>query len=234
MGEVRNIMNEIKLNIKLRPIRFIFLVKPNDKKNILKIFQINTLLWGGKFNPIIPFFKRVPKWWSTHYKAYNAKQILNNYLDFFEPDFIVEAEEGLADDIIFDKERILQLDNLLKEDEYDANKYGLNINDLYLHLYEKKYQFERKHKLSIINVKAKEKYLQPLIFCIFGSFINNEEEFSYFERNYLDIFEPNEIELNAKSLAEIYKSQYFAPIDIGHIKIDIQYYNTPKKADNFL
>jgi len=31
-------MNEIKLNIKLRPIRFVFLVNPNDKKNILKIF----------------------------------------------------------------------------------------------------------------------------------------------------------------------------------------------------
>ena len=218
-------MNEIKLDIKLRPIRFIFLVKPNDKKNILRIFKINTILWGGKFNPIIPFFKRTPKWWRNNYKAYNAKQILNNYLDFFEPDFVVEAEKGLTDDIVFDKERILQLDNLLKEDEYGGNRYGLNINDLYLHLYDKKYQFERRHKLSIINVKAKEKYLHSFISCIFGSFLN-EEEFSYFEENYIDIFEPNEIQLGAKSLAEIYKSQYFAPIDIGHAKIDIQYHDS--------
>jgi len=179
-------MNEIKIDIKLRPIRFIFLVKPNDKKNILRIFKINTTLWGGKFNPIIPFFKRTPKWWNSNYKTYNAKQILNNYLDFFEPDFIVEAEKGLANDIVFDKERILQLDNLLKEDEFGGNRYGLNVNDLYLHLYDKKYQFERRHKLSIINVKAKEKYLQSFISCIFGSFIN-EKEFSYFEKNYIDI-----------------------------------------------
>ncbi len=218
-------MNEIKLNIKLRPIRFVFLVKPNDKKNILKIFQINTLLWGGKFNPIIPFFKTVPKWWSAHYKSHNAKQILNNYLDFFEPDFIVEAEKGLADDITFDKKRILQLDNLLKNDEYGGNQYGLNVNDLYIHLYEKKYQFERRHKLSIVNIKAKEKYLQSFISCMFGSFID-EEEFSYFEKNYIDIFEPNEIKLNVKSLTEIYKTQYFAPLDIGRAKIDIQYHES--------
>jgi len=215
-------MNEIKLNIKLRPIRFVFLVKPNDKKIISKIFQINTFLWGGKFNPIIPFFKRVPKWWNEHYKSYNSQQILDNYLDFFEPDFIVEAEKGLADGIIFDKERILQLDNLLIRDEYGAERYGLNVNDLYIHLYEKKYQFERRHKLSILNVKAKEKYLQPFIFCLFGSFLE-DEEFSYLENNYIDIFEPNEIQLNGDSLAEIYKSQYFAPLDVGHTKIDIQY-----------
>lgn len=217
-------MNEIKLNIKLRPIRFVFLVKPNDNENILKIFQINTLLWGGKFNPIIPFFKRVPKWWNENYKSYNSQQILDNYLDFFEPDFIVEAEKGLADDIVFDRERILQLDNLLTGDEYGAERYGLNVNDLYIHLYEKKYQFERRHKLSIVNVKAKEKYLQPFISCLFGSFIK-DEEFSYLEKNYIDIFEPNEIQLNGNSLAEIYKSQYFAPLDIGHAKIDIQYHD---------
>ena len=55
-------MDEIRLDIKLRPIRFLFLVKPSDKRSLEKIFQINTLLWGGKYNPIVPYFKRVPKW----------------------------------------------------------------------------------------------------------------------------------------------------------------------------
>ena len=215
-------MNEIKLNIKLRPIRFIFLVKPNDKKNILKIFQINTILWGGKFNPIIPFFKKVPKWWSDHYKSYNAKQILNNYLDFFEPDFIVEAEKGLANDMNFDNKRILLLDNLLHDGQYGENKYGLNVNDLYTHLYEKKYQFERRHKLSIVNVKAKEKYLKNFISCIFGSF-PEDADFSYLKSNYMDIFEPKNIELDAKSLLELYSSQHFSPLEIGHSKIDIDF-----------
>ncbi|MDD2829000.1 MAG: hypothetical protein PHW18_05440 [Sulfuricurvum sp.] len=218
-------MSNVKVDIKLRPIRFVFLVKPNDKKNILKIFQINTFLWGGKFNPIIPFFKQVPKWWSKHdHLKYNAQQIINDYLDFFEPDFIVEAEKGLADNIDFDKDRILSLDNMLHKDEYRSlDEYGLNVNDLYIHLYEKKYQFERRHKVDIVNVISKEKSLKNFISCTFGSF-PEDEDFSYLEKNYIDIFEPASIELDAKSLLELYSSQYFAPIDIGHTRIDINFF----------
>ena len=213
-------MDKIQINIKLRPIRFLFLVKPNDKKNILKIFQINTCLWGGKYNPIVPFFKRVPKWWGTNHNKQNANQILNDYLDFFEPDFIVEAEDGLADDIVFDKERILKLDNLIKTDEYGDNKYGQSVNDLYIHLYEKKYQFSIRHKPNIVLVKEKYKYEKYFIASIFGQFLE-DKEFDYFEENFNEIFEPNEITLDGKSLAELYSNHYFTPLDIGHAKIDI-------------
>lgn len=96
-------MNKIQLDIKLRPMRFLFLVRPTDKKNLKKVFQINTLLWGGKYNPIVPFFKRVPQWWGSNHKSYNATKVLNDYLDFFEPDFIVETEEGMTKDLVFDK-----------------------------------------------------------------------------------------------------------------------------------
>ncbi|BFO30620.1 hypothetical protein KoxyNG13_010930 [Klebsiella pasteurii] len=49
-------MAHISAVVTLRPIRFAFLVKPNDNQRLLKIFQINTCLWGGKFNPIILFW----------------------------------------------------------------------------------------------------------------------------------------------------------------------------------
>ena len=224
-------MADVKVDVTLRPIRFVFLVRPNDKKNILKIFQINTSLWGGKFNPIVPFFKNVPKWWSRHkYQKNIAQQIIDDYLDFFEPDFIVEAEEGLAENIEFDKTRVLTLENFLGEDEHDRNKYGLNVNDLYLHLYDKKYQFERRHKANIVNVTSKEKYLKNFISCIFGSF-PEEAEYLYLRENYVDIFEAKDIELNAKSLLELYLSHYAAPLDVGHARIDVNFserISTPK------
>lgn len=40
-------MQNITVNLRLRPIRFAFIVRPNDEKNILEIFQINACLWGG-------------------------------------------------------------------------------------------------------------------------------------------------------------------------------------------
>ena len=90
-------MNNIRVDIRLRPIRFGFLVRPDDQENVLEIFRINTCLWGGIFNPIIPFFESVPSWGEREdFRFETPKQIIDGYLDFFEPDFLVEAEEGLA------------------------------------------------------------------------------------------------------------------------------------------
>ena len=36
------------------------MMRPEDRANLFKVFHINACLWGGLFNPIIPFFKRVP------------------------------------------------------------------------------------------------------------------------------------------------------------------------------
>lgn len=189
-------MDEIRLDIKLRPIRFLFLVKPNDKKNLEKVFQINTLLWGGKYNPIVPYFKRVPKWWGSDHKTYNATKILNDYLDFFEPDFIVETEESMTKDFVFDKERVLQVDDLLSVDEHGLDdKYGLTVYDLYVDLYEKKYQFERRHKVNIVNVISENKKNQLFTSCIFCSF-SKSPELCFFEEGFIDVFDPKKVELN--------------------------------------
>ena len=152
-------MSSISVSVRLRPIRFAFLVRPNDKIRTIEIFRINTCLWGGKFNPIIPFFKRLPPWWERKgFRFDNAKQIINGYLDFFEPDFIVESEKGLSEGLGFDPERTLQLIDILKrDDERDWGRYGLSVYDLYGDLYKKEFQFERRYKHNIIHVEAKNR-----------------------------------------------------------------------------
>ena len=88
----------------------LFLVRPDDQEKVLDIFRINTCLWGGKFNPIIPYFDQLPNWWNRgNYHSEDAKQVINGYLDFFEPDFIVEAEKGITQRFDFDSKRTLQL-----------------------------------------------------------------------------------------------------------------------------
>ena len=202
-------MNNIRIDIRLRPIRFGFLVCPNDKKNVLEIFRVNTCLWGGKFNPIIPFFKRVPPWWEKEgYRFENAKQIINGYLDFFEPDFLVEAEEGLADGFGFDPERVLQLTNILERlGEGDWGRYGLSVHNLYSELYKEEFRFESRHKRNIVHVEAKESVFANFVASNFGSF-PIQEQFGYFERAYKDVFKPEHITLDAAALSKLYQSGY--------------------------
>ncbi len=134
-------MDKISLDIRLRPVRFAFIVRPDDKARLLRIFQVNTCLWGGKLNSIIPFFKRVPAWWAREgFNFENAAQILNGYLDFFEPDFVVEAEKGLAGRLGFQAERVLQLSEiLLPDNNLRAKVHGIGGLDLYRQLYKEAY-----------------------------------------------------------------------------------------------
>ncbi|WP_342271073.1 hypothetical protein [Candidatus Tisiphia endosymbiont of Parasteatoda lunata] len=63
-------------------------------------------------------------------KCKDSNQIINDYLNFFEPDFIVEAEKGLADGHDFDKKRVFQLDDMLQYDLNDKEfKFKYNSPD---------------------------------------------------------------------------------------------------------
>ncbi len=219
-------MGNVSVSLRLRPIRFAFLVRPDDAKHTLEIFRLNTCLWGGKYNPIIPFFKRLPPWWERKgYKFENAKQIINGYLDFFEPDFIVEAEKGLADGLGFDSERVLKFTDLLeREGERDWEKYGFNVLDLYGELYRKEFQFERRHKRNIIYVTAKDNRFQNFVACNFGDF-PTQKRLKYFERDFKDVFDPTSISLDAEELSELYKTGYASPLNVSHAKLKVDYHD---------
>jgi hypothetical protein len=127
-------------------------VRPDDGKHALEIFRINTCLWGGKYNPIIPYFKQVPRWWDRHgFRFETAAQIINGYLDFFEPDFVVEAEQGLTDGLGFNRARVISLSEiLLREGDRDRKGNGLSVFDLYRDFYRREFQFARRPNITLL------------------------------------------------------------------------------------
>ena len=213
-------MSNISFNLRLRPIRFAFLVRADDSNRVHDIFQINACLWGGKYNPIIPFFKRRPPWWERGGVRFeNAKQIINGYLDFFEPDFLVEAEEGLADGFGFAADRVLMLTDLLAKDgERDTEKYGLDVGELYGDLYRKVFQFERRHKHGIVQVKAKSATFDNFVAGIFGSFPSQSRL-----EDFKTVFAPKEVLLDAESLLQLYQSGFTSALDIGCLSLKSDY-----------
>ena len=217
-------MNSIRVDIRLRPIRFGFMVRPDDQEKILEIFRINTCLWGGMFNPIIPFFQDVPSWWERgNYRFEDAKQIINGYLDFFEPDFLVEAEEGIADGFGFDTNRVIQLINILEDSEEGGwDKYGLSVHDLYFKLYQEEFRFESRRKHNIVHVEAKDSIFDGFVASYFGNF-PVQEQFAHFERNYKSVFHPEHIALDALTFLELYESSWSSALEIGCDKFRIYY-----------
>jgi len=223
-------MDSVSIDIRLRPIRFGFVVRPNDKARLRSIFQVNTCLWGGRFNPIIPYLTRVPAWWERKgYKFENAKQIENGYLEFFEPDFLVEAEEGLARNLGYDPARILQLSEVLKKNrERDHRGVGFDVLDLYRTLYKEEFQFVRRHPHTVVEVAAKKEMFADFSACVFGDF-PIDDSYSYFRASFEDVFEPEKIALDAASLERLYSSRtrehgISSPLMIGSTNISIDYH----------
>ena len=217
-------MDNLNVKMRLRPVRFAFMVPPEDKANLRKIFQINTCLWGGVYNPIIPFFKRVPAWWERQgFKFYSARQIINGYLDYFEPDFIVEATKGLASDFGIDPERILQLTDILpRSDQRDEKGYGQTVLDLYRKLYCEEFQFVRRHKHHIVNVKAASHSFDDFAACLFGAF-SEQSNLSYFGKAFTDAFDPEAVTLDAGGLVKLYKEGFSSALRMGVEGLEVSY-----------
>ena len=218
-------MNNIRVDIRLRPIRFGFLVRPDDAENILEIFRINTCLWGGMFNPIIPFFESVPSWGEREdYQFENPKQIIDGYLDFFEPDFVIEAEEGLAAEFCFDPKRVLKLIDISdRPGEKGEDRYGLSVYGLYRELYAKGFQFEPRYKHNVVHVKPTDAAFTNFVAANFGDF-PIQEKLGYFESDYEGVFDPEHITLDAAALSKLYQSGYSSALAIGCAKLQINFH----------
>jgi hypothetical protein len=200
-------MAHISAKVRLRPVRFAFLVRPNDPVRLTEILRINTCLWGGKFNPIIPFFRQVPLWWDRHgLRSETAKQIINGYLDYYEPDFVVEAERGLADGFGFNSDRVLQLSQvLMRAGDHERKGNGLSTFDVYCDLYRTEFRFELRHKHNIATVTAEDPAFSSFSACAFGGF-PTQRSLSYFRRAFKDAFGPADVALNGAALATLYRN----------------------------
>jgi hypothetical protein len=218
-------MKKIGVSIRLRPIRFAFLVRPNDKTKVQHIFEINTCLWGGMYNPIIPYFERTPNWWSRDGRTFQKpQQIMEDYLNFFEPDFIVETEKGLGKKLNLPDDVVVNINNFRFDESYPGHKEirGSNVFGIYKELYQKEFKFVRRHKHGIILVQPKEHRFKLFTSCVFGSF-PRKKSLTYIKRGYQDAFDPEKITLDSGQLKKIYKRPYGSPLDIGCKNIDVSY-----------
>lgn len=216
---------KIDVSIRLRPIRFAFLVRPGDKTSIQKIFEINTCLWGGMYNPIIPFMEKTPSWWSRdNFRSAKARDIIEGYLKFFEPDFIIEAEKGLGKKLGLPDEVITDINSFRFDESFPGYNEirGLNVFGIYKELYQKEFKFVQRHKHNIVLVKPKTERLRLFTSCIFGNY-PRKKSLSYIAMGYQDAFDPRKIILDSGQLKEIYNQPYGSPLNIGCEYLDVSY-----------
>src|SRR5207247_1255648 len=103
-------MARIIVNRRLRPIRFAFLIAPNNLGELHDVFRIDTVLWGGRHNAIVPAWTRRSK---LHRGEGAGRDVVASFLDAFEPDYVV-SRSVRPEDFSVPNERSIGLDEMLQ------------------------------------------------------------------------------------------------------------------------
>jgi hypothetical protein len=154
-----------KSTVRVRPLRFAFLVEPTDKTSLKDVFELNSALWGGAFNFIIPVFKGVPKRYRIPYlRTPAALQMRNGLIEAFQPDFLVEMKAGAAAGLGFSQTRVISYQDLLAVDDQRRRKIGVDLRSVCEDLYETTYKFVLRHPPEVVIPASKRKTLR-FVFC---------------------------------------------------------------------
>ena len=141
------------VTIKVRPLRVGFLVDPADRVGLYRAIELNTFLWGGSFNPIIPAYRRTPTKWESHRVRHLPlpADIIDGYLKGFDPDLVVPI--GMCANRTFHvgNRDIVKPDELIGSlTESACPQYGIGLIELLNDFIEKEMKFKRNDDLQVV------------------------------------------------------------------------------------
>lgn len=178
-------MQTISIKQTLRPNKIGIIIPVDDEKALMQAIEINTLLWGGRFNPIIPFCPEGFEYSeSNNLKKFPAEKIIEGYLNTFDPDFIlpINIDEEFLKKIDIGYREIIGLNegmyHLFLDKERGSYKFGTCFFEVLRFLYEKELKFI--HRDGEIQFAVPDfSNNNPFIASIFGHLDETEAIKSY-------------------------------------------------------
>lgn len=169
------------INVKSRPLRLAFLIQPSDRETLKKVFQINSTIWGGTYNPVIPLYRQTPSHWKEYPKQrINWKEIALGYIQAFDPDIIVNCTSTPLPAYITHLKKItIELDEIWKEfraeDKSYSPKYAVGVFELLGDIFDKKFKHVRRFPYRVL-LTGEAKSLSLVWTAWFGQFPDDIQE----------------------------------------------------------
>ena len=216
-------MADLSANIRLRPIRIGFLVRPNDFTAVRKIMRYCTCVWGGVYNPIIPVFRSPPKEWSpVSFDRIRGLSVARGYINFFEPDVYVEAQKGLLEaaglGVIRKKltvyDDVLTLKEFLHPEndrDWSEPAFGLSVRDIHRHLYQTEQQFQQRDQRDSVLIKPEpQSAISEAVFGVYPT----QRDAAYIADGYKQVFKPVEMTATPTAWLKVFKDYAITPLRV--------------------
>ncbi len=159
-----------QIHLRLRPLRFAFIVDPSDRDGLRSAIELNSVLWGGMFNPIIPAYQRLPSYWEEmRDKRETARTVISGYLDAFDPDIVIPVGQCADRNINVGNRQLIAPDHILKEFDADwGPSIGIGLAEVLSYFKHKELRFQRREPIPIIKPIFDARY-QLFLSSVFGS-----------------------------------------------------------------
>lgn len=153
-----------------RPIKVGFVVNPNDASAIRKAIEVNTFLWGGQYNPLIPLYNRKPRHWSDlPFERFDRRTVLQGYLSAFDPDFVVPVGDIKLDRTAMGGRQQLRLEHVLGDVEHHgAPSVGAGLFETLDHFAATELRFVRSRPIRFQLPRISERQ-DLFLAAVFGS-----------------------------------------------------------------
>jgi len=208
--------------VRVRPLRFAFVVEPKDKAGLQRIFETNSALWGGLFNFIIPLFKQVPaRYREKYFKTIPAKEMLKGLVEAFQPDYLVELKAGAAAayGISFPGKRILTIDDLTARDERGRCKIGIDLRSVCDDLYRTTFRFVQRHPPEVVVPSTTDRRFNLLFAATFG-FLPESGPLADVSNIYLKALDGERTAIKAVEFPKLFSQKYYYPLRATHHELD--------------
>jgi hypothetical protein len=208
-------------SVSFRPVRIGFLMPPNDLGLVSRAARLSTCLWGGRYNVMIPFFEAGGERWVRPYHAEGGLNVARGYINFFEPDTLVESSPGMAErlgwhkkDVTFGLPRVVCIEQFFEQNLHGRAEFaaGIDILEVMQQLYNEEYKYERRHKRPFATFDHID---GNAFFDVVGGRYPNDETLAEIPDAYTQVFSPQTLPASADSAMKIIKEGYAGPLSIA-------------------
>jgi len=214
-------MTVIEISQNLRPLRIAYVVRPGDFVSLERVITLNSFLWGARYNPILPLYRRTPKDLREDLRGSKGKVLFFGSVDFFQPDFLVRTEgieESDVNDVSCDS---FHIDEISKEIANEGRPgIGVGILEILRNYYNREEKFIRKNQIEYI-LPTYGRYHRCFLKSIFGTL---PEELSIeLKENIVESFDAQEHLITLKTYLNLFQTDKLDITNINSDNISIDY-----------
>jgi len=215
-------MDSPPASVRVRPLRFGFVIDPTNRPALRKVLRVNSCLWGGTYNYLIPRFKRFPPRYKEQYtRNPRAADLVNGLVEAFQPDYLVEAISGISKGIRFDASRVIALDAVMPDQGTGRPSYGIDLRCVFASLYKEAFRFVQRHPPKAFLPRPPSRQFDLLFAAAFGE-IPDLAEFAEFREDFRDVLGGNEQLIQAEGFNGLFEDDTLWPLRIGRHELAAQ------------